>query len=386
VPTNSSSIQLTENKKIAAVICIEYMYSAYICINCIKSVPSFISIHIICKDPIIHRELSENLSSSDYGNIYIESTNGDIEKSSLINNSFCNLLLQYDYICYLDDSYSNESTKNFQVWLPAIQSIWHNTLASFEYISNVIEIFECNPNLGLLTTPLPFTDKYFNFLHSNGEKALLTVPSLLDSFGIRVKPELFNQFDLNTDAFWCRTAALRVLYKYTDSTINLPQEVLATRYKSSSAYPYIAQHEGYYSGVLMSLDYAGMEVRNKTTSLLAICDKLSKNVIYNDSSLQNVLSSVGKISQGTKVYLYGAGEVGKYYFDMLQNRGVKISGFIVSDGHKYTDKYMGVPVYEVKNVLDKRDEIYIVVSVGSKVRQDVLSILEKEKFMNIISI
>jgi rhamnosyltransferase len=66
-------------------------------------------------------------------------------------------------------------------------------------------------------------------------------------------------FALGT-AFWCRTAALKTLFEHEFEYEDFPPEPIPGDHSFSHAFEriftYAAQHEGYYSGMVMTDEYA----------------------------------------------------------------------------------------------------------------------------------
>ncbi|HBI61548.1 MAG TPA: hypothetical protein DDY31_10115 [Lachnospiraceae bacterium] len=55
--------------------------------------------------------------------------------------------------------------------------------------------------------------------------------------------------------------------------------------------------------------------------------------------------------RANKLYIYGAGNYGKGYFDVLQHNKCNVDGFIVTK--KYSKEYLGRPVYSIEEISEK---------------------------------
>ncbi|MCI8596984.1 MAG: FkbM family methyltransferase [Lachnospiraceae bacterium] len=66
---------------------------------------------------------------------------------------------------------------------------------------------------------------------------------------------------------------------------------------------------------------------------------------------------------GGKLFLYGCGEIGTLMEEFLSHYGIKISGYLVSDGHMKIDTINGINIFEIsKTACSEKDGIILAVS------------------------
>lgn len=71
--------------------------------------------------------------------------------------------------------------------------------------------------------------------------------------------------------------------------------------------------------------------------------------------------------ENTDLMIYGAGKRASALYKLLSENNVVVSGFVVSDGHKKVNSYMGVPVYEFKDIKNSAKESLIIQAVLAEV-------------------
>lgn len=185
------------------------------------------------------------------------------------------VLKKYDYTCLLHDKKSG-------LEYPAIRGYdWSeycldNLVPTTEYIQNVIEVFEKNPEIGLLFPPPPLFSKWRNIPN--------TVWANPNNFTWAKK--LFELFELDVPfdthplvpygaMFWVRKSALAPLVKQKLPLDFFPEEPLAADgtvlHALERIYTLIAQNEKFYSGWIMNKQSAEQYLINLYYEL---CDKV----------------------------------------------------------------------------------------------------------------
>lgn len=177
---------------------------------------------------------------------------------------------RYDYVCFVHDKKSNhwscatigESYNNM---------IWSNLLYNEIYIKNVINLFENNTCLGIVTPPNPVHAGYYASVGDEWTSCFDVSVKLAQKLGLKVSlSDDAHPFCLGT-VFWCRTAALKKLFDYEWMYEDFHAEPMPLDGTISHALerllPFIAQDAGYYSGWIMHTDYANIEIKNLNNML-----------------------------------------------------------------------------------------------------------------------
>ena len=107
---------------------------------------------------------------------------------------------------------------------------------------------------------------------------------------------------------------------------------------------------------------------------LKIWSYVKDMAIYYDMVKKNKLNIYdGTVDQlpfafeNTDLMIYGAGKRASALYKLLSENNVLVSGFVVSDGHKKVNSYMGVPVYEFKDIKNSAKESLIIQAVLAEV-------------------
>lgn len=85
--------------------------------------------------------------------------------------------------------------------------------------------------------------------------------------------------------------------------------------------------------------------------------------------------------RGKNVYIYGCGNFGKQFYHILEECGIDLSGFIVSDNQNYekSDKKI---YYLSEVVLDSHDIIFV--GVNASLWEEVCMQLQKKEIINYV--
>ena len=142
-----------------------------------------------------------------------------------------------------------------------------NTLASREFVKNIIIEFDEKPRLGLLSPPEPNHGPFFTTLGREWRGSYKLVKELAEELGITVpisesKPPVAPFGTM----FWFRPAAMKPLYskkwEYTDfppEPNGIDDTIL---HAIERIYPFVVQQSGYYPGIVMSDYFAQIEYGN----------------------------------------------------------------------------------------------------------------------------
>lgn len=177
-------------------------------------------------------------------------------------------IMQYDYLCFIHDKKSSQK-ENTAVGVSFRDLLWENMLFSEEYINNILNRFEENPCLGLQVPPNVYHGTYFRSLLNTWTICYEKVIEIAYALGITVPMEPAKEaFSVGT-VFWTRTDALKTIFTHEWSYQDFPGEPLPGDGTLSHAleriFPYVAQHNGYYTEYVLNPQYAASELMNFRT-------------------------------------------------------------------------------------------------------------------------
>ena len=173
------------------------------------------------------------------------------------------VLDKYDYICFIHDKKVTQE-KPGTVGIGFAYICYKNVLESRAYVENILSLFERNPHLGVLCPPKPLHGPYVLGLMQDWEMNFSNTEQLLRDLGIKVP---IDQYKLpiapHGSCFWFRSSAVRKLFEHNWQYEDFPEEPLPIDGTISHAiersYAYVAQDAGYYTGIVMSDQYARVE-------------------------------------------------------------------------------------------------------------------------------
>ena len=79
-----------------------------------------------------------------------------------------------------------------------------------------------------------------------------------------------------------------------------------------------------------------------------------------------------------KIYIFGAGSLGKYVYELMKEDG--IFGFIDNSEEKQKQGFMGKKVFALNEVLEKKEEIFVIIAVAERHYREVYQQLCKAGF------
>jgi rhamnosyltransferase len=332
--------------------------------------------------------------------------------------------MQYDFLCFVHDKGQNETIpydtasiafRNL-LWENMLGSVWNEnttgqwteascteSAATENYIENILHCMEENPHLGLLVPPKPYHSIFFVSGSLSWTRNYHRTKELAEKLGIPCRMQEEKRPIALGNTFWCKTQALKMLFEHPFAYEDFPPEPLQTDGTISHAVerilPYVAQQEGYYTGVLMTENYAAAEAvhcRYMLEELVAhhVADWGDDTFAYTyqvgtvDSVRQKSREHLSRLSEFCKrhprIYIYGAGMHGKKAYEVLMDQIQDFQGFVVSDGKTGENKGEKFSVWEVSE-LSQRNEIGIIVAMTGRSNTEILRQLFDRGFLNVTS-
>lgn len=292
-------------------------------------------------------------------------------------------LLQYEYLCFIHDKKTSGGIGSVLSGRSFRYMLWENLLKNTMHIDNIRTIFANNSRLGLLSPPIPYHANYFHVMGNSWTIMYDKTQALLNRLGVHVNLHKEKGPIALSTTFWCRTEALRPLFDYPFSYEQFPEEPYpldgTLGHAIERSLIYVAQSQGYFSGVVESDDYAAMHITDLQKMLVQLSN-LSRNKYYFsdfeglcDGLITNDLPAF--CYNWSHIYIYGAGDYGHRVLRVLQNRKINVEGFIVSDGECIPQE-LEIPCYYLSQI-QKENDIGIVVAVNRKYAKTILHALKE---------
>lgn len=377
-----------EDKRVCVIAHINYPDLIGECMEYIKKIPKTIDIIITTKGESNIKKLQDCITRINRSNIRIIVPKNRGREISALLVACRDEVIKYDYLCFVHDKKKNGGESFETVGKAFMDILWENSIINDKYIKNVLNKFDEEPYLGLLAPPTPYMSSFFSVCAtswtSNYEKTIelarnLSLNCVLD--------ENKNPFILGT-TFWCRVDALRPLFewkfKYEDFEPE-PMKIEGTiNHAIERIFPYVAQSQGYYSGIMMAEKYASIYLENYKYMIKEIieqCIQPNSSIRFDQIKKRNQYISE-KSKKFKYVYIYGAGIEAKSYIKSLTDKK-QINGIIVSDGYKKDEFLEGIPIYEI-NEIEPCNEELIIVALNSQNRKAIMPNLRNRGFKNIV--
>lgn len=225
---------------------------------------------------------------------------------------------KYDYICIVH-SKESKHVKPYIIGESFVYQCYENTLASKEFVHNVITTFEDDKHLGLLVPPVPHHGPYYTAVGDEWYGNFETTKNLLKRLNIKV--------DITKDkppaapfggCFWFRSKALKKLFEAGLTYEDFPEEPANVNdgtimHAIERIYPYVAQDAKYYTGTVCSEVFAKFEMTNYYKTVRDINNIVFS--IYGKGNRSKVLADIS--SQASIADIFSKRFMGKSRFKAL---------------------------------------------------------------------
>ncbi len=321
-----------EGKKIALVIHSYFMDLVPYCLQYAKSMPSCCDVYVTTdsreKVKVVKKAFAE-LDVAKVEVLLVENRGRDV---SALLVGVRQAIRDYDYVCFVHDKKVAQLTLSIKGESFSYKC-FENLLKNSVFVHNVLNTFEENERIGLLTPPPPNFGEFYPTLGENdwGVNYGNTV-ELAKKLGIHVDFNVEKEpiAPLGT-MFWFRPKAFKALldveWKYED----FPEEPNATDgsllHAIERLYPFVAQYEGYYPAWLFSDTFAKIEMDNLYFMLRslnkAVFQKYGPNTQF--FLLNNIEKSVVHTTLSKKIKRWLPNEVVEFLW-RVKNRWLARAG------------------------------------------------------------
>ena len=277
-----------------------------------------------------------------------------------------------EYVCIIHDIDITGDIEPSYVGKSCFFNVWDNLLKDKKYVIKLLNSFEKEPRLGLLTPPEINFGRAFSKLGCWDSNEFEIAFNGATAMGLEC-PISYEKYPLTiSDNLWIRTEILRKVY-YNDNYDPVSLQYL---------WSYIAQDAGYYSGTVESTDYAAMnEIHLQNCSTLIL-----KQIKYQYGEVHNIADLVLYITKGAilnfcmnlkSIYVYGTGTVAKRYHNIFPY----ITAYIVSDGQPKKGKIRGINVKYLSEI-EYESDAGIILCLSEENQKQVIPLLKKKGWNN----
>lgn len=367
---------------------VSYTYLIDQCFAYLNRLPSYIDIIISTKGDENIDIVTQKIEESKRKNIKLVVPKDRGREISSLLVACREEVLKHDYVGFVHDKQSNSGTPYHTVGQSFMNILWDNSVYNEIYVENVLNQLANEPQLGILGTPVPYMSKYFMVTAMSWSNCFEKTTELCEKIHIPCNIEKDKHPFMLGTTFWCKKEALFPLFSYKWSYEDFEPEPMPTDGTISHAieriFPYVAKAQGYYSGIMMTEEYASLYACNYQYMLNGIIKNiLMEQGIYAFRNVMKVNSELITFCKNNdKLYIYGAGEYGHRCRNYLQDRGLNVLGYIVSDGKKEVN-LTKEDVYELSEIPCLAD-VGIIVAVSKANCKTIKCLLDERGIKNYI--
>ena len=275
-------------KKILVVLHLHYPELVDRCMKYVESIPDFCDVAITSSNEEVLNLLREKKNQSRLYDVVQKDNRGRDISAFLV--ALREKILQYEVVCFTHDK-KGKTEEKIAAASEFMYCLWENTLASRDYIFNVLLTLQRNQNLGLLLPPEVIHPDFMPFIYDIWGPNFENLEKLVRDLNLNCDIT-YDKRPLSVGtAFWAKTKALTPLFEKEWRYEDFPQEPMGNDGTISHAiervFAYVAQSEGYETGIVMTDWYAGLQ-REQTQAIGTTVYAELKNLFAIDSYLELV--------------------------------------------------------------------------------------------------
>lgn len=271
--------ELSLEKKVALYVHLYYEDLFDYCLSYLSNLPTYIDLYISTDNDIKVKQLQDKVVKllQNKTHIYVVEKRGR-EWSAFLMNVYKNMD-KYDYIGFIHDKKSSQLFysslgRNF------CDLLWENVIGPQNYFQHIIRIFENNSRLGVLSAPSIYCGTFFHTSIDFWSICYKKTEKILDMLHLEANMSKDKNPIVLGTAFWCRKEALKQLFEYKYEYSMFPEEPMdidgTFSHGLERVIPYVAQANGYMSGIIMTQDTARINLINKEYTSCQILKRLKK--------------------------------------------------------------------------------------------------------------
>lgn len=386
---------IPDNKKVEANICIRKKeiaifahlfyedqvtyYQKYL-----EEIPELIDIVIISSK----EEILDKFNSSRFERIKKKNRGRDISALLIASRD---MFFQYDYVCFVHDKKEkNPDDKDYvDFWK---KNMWNNMLQSPIYVYNILELLQNDEKLGLLVPLPPYKRGVGVWLGGGWAENYEHVKELADELGIKVDISYEEPPIAYSTVFWTKTKALKKLFAKDWDYMDFPDEPMRNDGEINHAIErilqYVVEDAGYETKIVMSSSFVARfveQLRDEVNSLWNIANQELgfKNGIQFDQYMERKETIIQFSKQHSKIYLYGAGKIGKKCLRFCRFWGIVPNGIIVTQMTNTYSEMDGIPILPVSDFICI-ENAGIIISANAVNQKEIVNELKKINFKEYI--
>ena len=196
-------------------------------------------------------------------------------------------LKKYEYIIFINDADEKRERRPRTIHDSILYDYMENLIKNSNYVTRLVEIMKSDKNLGLLMAPNPIHNKYFSYLYDSWCGSMPTVQNVATKLKLSCNINQEKPVISSTGSFCCKRLILDKMLKiHTDCLL---YEDLKKVDIYGRLLQFASQDQELYAGVVMSKEYASVELLNYRTYLAEIMKSTNETSIYSLSEYSNLI-------------------------------------------------------------------------------------------------
>lgn len=107
---------------------------------------------------------------------------------------------------------------------------------------------------------------------------------------------------------------------------------------------------------------------------------------YIENAQEEIRCLLKELGNEKKVLIYGAGTVGKQVRAFLEENGIAIESFVVSNAKQNADSLDGLQIRSIDDYLDDKDECMVIIATFSYLHREIVETLRKKEFKKVYTL
>jgi rhamnosyltransferase len=264
------------------------------CFEYAKSMPEYADIYLTVVDEEgkkLAENIFQNLKCNKLEVLLIENRGRDVSSLLVAGKNFYD---KYDYICFTHDKKTSQVKPHSQGKSFAYKC-FENSLATKDFVENVITTFEENPKLGILSPTPPNNGVFYGTFGTAWFENFENTVTLAKELNLKVDLDVNKRpmAPLGT-MFWFRVISMKKLFDRNWNYKDFPKEPMGKNDGTilnaiERLYPFVCQDAGYYAGYLFTDRFASNEI----TNLHYTMDEIGKRIrVWNIYELLITISNL----------------------------------------------------------------------------------------------
>lgn len=203
----------------------------------------------------------------------------------------------YKYFGFIHDKKSNQMFYS-TVGKAFDNYIWENILPSADYVEGVIGLLEKEKRMGMLAPPIVYHGEFWKHSRDFWTSCFEGTFQLARRIELKVVPQ--KEYPVLTvgSCFWGKVDAFNKLFQYPFHSDDFPDEPMdidgTFNHFLERILSFVVQDSGYYTGLILSNEYAKCDITNLRSMIQEIEEKLERNLQVDMTSTWSMIQSMEK--------------------------------------------------------------------------------------------